>query len=75
MSQSEQSNLTSAVKYVMAIFRWHVWKKKDFERFCLFVSLYTFPQLTEQNQLLLVRDSLVKAIRNTQSLYKAQVTT
>lgn len=73
MTQSEQRNLTSAVKYVMAIFRWHVWKKK--KRFCLFVSLYTFPQLTEQKQLLLVRDSLVKAIRNKQSLYKAQVTT
>lgn len=28
MTQSEQRNLTSAVKYVMAIFRWHVWKKK-----------------------------------------------
>lgn len=67
MTQSEQSSLTSAVKYVRAIFRWHTWKKRD----CC-VCLYTFPQLTERKTLPLVRDSLVKAIRNTQSYFSIQ---
>lgn len=69
MTQSEQSSLTSAVKYVMACM--------EEKRIFMSVSLYNFPQLTKRKPLPVVRDSLLKAIRNTQSyfLYKAQITT
>lgn len=42
MTQSQQSSLNSAVKYVMAVFRGMHGRKE-----ILFISLYTLPQLTE----------------------------
>lgn len=73
MTQIEQSSLTSAVKYVKAKFRLHMWKKRDFV--CLLSYILSPIYQRRKHLFFLVRDLLAEAITDTQNIQKVWITT